>query len=688
MESCQETGSQPVCNSEDKSQGSVVTDSTTNTGTLNPNEFVSQLFKSIAGSECHSLDQTPAAAPRSAQVCTKPELQPATPPNAQVAPNPQQPAKTDSLLPAVSSLVVAPPLQQPSSHFTAKTGEGNEAAAEKDSIAPNSDWCLPSLTDLLVGPPLPEGVPPLVDKEPSPIKTKSPVAVAEHTPVEGISSLSVSAPLSLTALLPSVSTQPAMSTSIVVPSEQQVTPQIASVRVTQPSSGTAQEPGLLQSSPSACSPSPALSHLILPPQGQPATGDFPGTSQPSQAGVQASVNESAGSTATASCTPVQANTPSTQPAGSLVQANMPSTQPAGSLEQANTSSTQPAGSLIQASAPSTQPAGSLIQASAPSTQPAGSLIQASAPSKQATGPTSAALAPSTALLSNVKIGGVNIGDLLKLTPEALNDLVKNIAVAQMQAASSTPTVTAAATTISQTPHRGLSQTAVGQFPLLTVSSAATSRPALTQPQPLSITLHDGSTIKLSQSVPEKRKPGRPPLAPHMRGRGLITQVGLSTAATATAMPQRAQLTTLHTPAPVASLVPQDTPSTVPPVPTSLPSSTGNLDSLAMAASMVSRVDTNMEIDVGEPLLITALPLPAHLQDHRYVLYNPEIPLPRGFMEINKSVTASHIPRDRLSYAPGVPIQPVTLQKMLKLSQKGGKVLKESTERKITPKVPK
>ena len=338
---------------------------------------------------------------------------------------------------------------------------------------------------------------------------------------------------------------------------------------------------------------------------------------------------------------------------------------------------------------SAQPTRSLLQASVPTAQPTRSLLQASVPA-QSTGSISAtpsaALAPSSALLSNVKIGGFNIGDLLKLTPEALNDLVKNIAVAQMQAASAASSVTStAASSGSQVPPRGPAHTAVSQVPLLPSLSTVASRPALTQPQPLSITLRDGSTIKLSQTVPEKRKPGRPPLVPHVLGRG-ATRAGLSAASTAAAISQ-GQTASLQTAAPATSLVPVDTPRTVPSGDASLARSTGNLDSLAMAASMVSKVDTNMEIDVGEPLRITALPLPAHLQDHNYVLYNPEIPLPRGFMEINKSVTASHIPRDRLSYAPGVPIQPVTLQKMLKLSQKG-KVLKETIERKITPKVPK
>ena len=276
---------------------------------------------------------------------------------------------------------------------------------------------------------------------------------------------------------------------------------------------------------------------------------------------------------------------------------------------------------------------------------------------------------------------------MKLTPEALSDLVKNIAVAQIQAASAIPTVSTTTTSGLQVQRKGPLQTAVSQVPLLPSLSATASRPVLTQPQPLSITLRDGSTLKLSQSVLEKRKPGRPPLAPHMRGRG-CTRVGLAAAGPVTATLQ-AQAPTLHTGTPATSLVPLDTPCAAPSVSTSATGSAGNLDSLAMAASMVSKVDTNMEVDVGEPLHITSLPLPAHLQDHSYALYNPEIPPPRGFMEINKSVTASHIPRDRLSYAPGVPIQPVTLQKMLKLSQKGGgKVLKENVERKMTPKIPK
>jgi chromodomain-helicase-DNA-binding protein 7 len=104
-----------------------------------------------------------------------------------------------------------------------------------------------------------------------------------------------------------------------------------------------------------------------------------------------------------------------------------------------------------------------------------------------------------------------------------------------------------------------------------------------------------------------------------------------------------------------------------------------LESLAMVASLVPKADASGEIDVGEPIHITPLLLPECLQDHNYTTYNPEFSHPKMYMEVDKSLTAAHIPGNRLSYAPGVPQQHLTLQKMLKLSQKM-KMQREAPER--------
>ena len=400
----------------------------------------------------------------------------------------------------------------------------------------------------------------------------------------------------------------------------------------------------------------------------------------------------------------QTGTSTTQIGTPTVQTGVPTTQIGTPAVQTGVPTTQIGTPAVQTGVLTAQTGTPTVQTGVPTAQTGTPTVQTGVPTAQNGVPTAQTGTPSS-LVDDIqtKASGVNIGEILKLSPEALTDLVRSIAMAQLRVSAS-----AAVQSTSQQPSPAVSSTS--HQPAVKISSPSllpktqqASQSSLLKPQPLTITLPNGSKLNLSSlSVSGKSKPGASIKAgpqstvqttPAARlASSTSTSItnttamypGMSLGETCFPYPRlHANDISLQQQKKAAAPITTDS-SSCPPVSTDA-QIRDSLHSLAMIASLVPKVETSGDIDVGEPVLITPLPLPECLADHNYTVYNPEFSHPKMYMEVDKSLTATHIPGTRLSYAPGVPQQHLTLQKMLKLSQKM-KVQREIPERE--KKIPK